>query len=733
MPSFTFKTLRAKLIATLLPIVVLGVAAMTTLAITRASSTQRESADAQLLEQATAVANSFDGQSREAASIGRTVAAQLRDSDGLSRATVRSQLHRVLNANPRIAAVYAGFEPNAFDGSDAAHLGDADQAGAGRFMPYWNTLAGKAKLEPLADADTSSYYAGPKKTGRDAVVEPYIYDGALMTSYVSPIMRKGTFVGIGGVDVLLDRLQREVSGVKVLDTGYALAVSNAGVIAAGPASQKSLLGKGTIQALATKRDDSRLAGIAAAVRGGKRGVLEATDPFSGKPVTIAYAPVATGKWSMIVIAPTSEVLASVHTLRNALIIAALIITLIAAAAVAIVSGRLTRPLKGLVSRLRSLGEQDLTSLRTGIEAIAEGDLTVRAASETQAANDRAADEIGQASRTMDELIATTTASIDAYNTSRESLAAMIGQVSVAATDVSSGSQQMAATAEEAGRAVGEIAHAIGEVAAGAQRQVEGVEAARAAVEQVSAVSDQSAKAAQDATDAAEQARSIATDGSASVRQATEAMASVRDASQQATEAIRGLGTKSGEIGGIVDTIGGIAEQTNLLALNAAIEAARAGEQGRGFAVVADEVRKLAEESRQASQSIASLIGEIQAETGKAIDVVEAGGRRTDEGAATVEEARVAFDAIGASVDDVTNRVAEIASAIAQVAASATSVRDDMTDVSAVAEESSATTEQVSASTQETSASTEEISASATALAQTATELDELVRRFKIST
>ena len=88
-------------------------------------------------------------------------------------------------------------------------------------------------------------------------------------------------------------------------------------------------------------------------------------------------------------------------------------------------------------------------------------------------------------------------------------------------------------------------------------------------------------------------------------------------------AIRGLGDKSERIGGIVDTITGIAEQTNLLALNAAIEAARAGEQGRGFAVVAEEVRKLAEESQQAAGQIAGLIGEIQAETEHAVEVVDA--------------------------------------------------------------------------------------------------------------
>jgi methyl-accepting chemotaxis protein len=127
------------------------------------------------------------------------------------------------------------------------------------------------------------------------------------------------------------------------------------------------------------------------------------------------------------------------------------------------------------------------------------------------------------------------------------------------------------------------------------------------------------------------------------------MGAVRDNSVHATEAIRELGAKSEQIEGIVATITGIAEQTNLLALNAAIEAARAGEQGRGFAVVAEEVRKLAEESQSAAASIAGLIGEIQGETAKAVDVVEAGARQTEDGVATVDEAREAFLALGTSV------------------------------------------------------------------------------------
>jgi methyl-accepting chemotaxis protein len=314
----------------------------------------------------------------------------------------------------------------------------------------------------------------------------------------------------------------------------------------------------------------------------------------------------------------------------------------------------------------------------------------------------------------------------------ENLADLAGELSANAATLSGASQQMASSSEETGRAVSEIANAISDVASGAERQARSVESTRALADEMSAATTAGAARVAETAAAADQARALAVSGADAVRQATEAMTSVREASDQATHAISELGTKSVEIGGIVQTITGIAEQTNLLALNAAIEAARAGEQGRGFAVVAEEVRKLAEESQHAAESIATLIGEIQAETQRAVAVVEAGAGRTTGGAATVEQARESFLAIGNAVEEVDSSVAEINTAILQIGVSAERVQREMADVAAVAEQSSATTQQVSASTEETSASTEQISATAQHLAGTAAQLEQLVGRFTLA-
>jgi methyl-accepting chemotaxis protein len=398
----------------------------------------------------------------------------------------------------------------------------------------------------------------------------------------------------------------------------------------------------------------------------------------------------------------------------------------------VISGRIASRIAAVVERLATLRDRDTTDLRDGLDRFAAGDLTVTVEQTTEPLVDDAGDELGELARAVDAVRETTGASITSYNASRDALAGLIGQVAGTASTVSSASQQMAATSEETGRAVGEIAHAVGEVAAGTERQVRAVSSTKTLTEEMTAATAEGTRRAEETADAAQRARQLAAQGAEAVRQATDAMTAVRAASSEATGAIRALGDKSSEIGGIVDTITTISEQTNLLALNAAIEAARAGEQGRGFAVVADEVRKLAEESQQAAAVIARLIGEIQAETGRAVDVVETGQRRTDDGAQTVEQARESFVAIGGSIEEMTGRVTQIDEAIARISGAAARVQADMAEVAAVAEQSSASSEQVSASTEETSASASEIATSAEQLARTAGQLEELVGRFTLS-
>jgi methyl-accepting chemotaxis protein len=258
-----------------------------------------------------------------------------------------------------------------------------------------------------------------------------------------------------------------------------------------------------------------------------------------------------------------------------------------------------------------------------------------------------------------------------------------------------------------------------------------IEQALLAAEEVSAVVRSASESTRATQAVAAQAGAVVDEGIAAAEEANEAMRSVHRSSTEVSEAIAQLAAKSGQIGAIVETITGIAEQTNLLALNAAIEAARAGEQGRGFAVVADEVRKLAEESQQAAASISRIVGQINSETGRAVSVVTDGNRRTQEGTEIVQRARGAFAAIGEAVEVMTDQISQIAAGSAQIAAGTTAVQAHITEVAAVAEQSSASTQQVSASTQETTASAQEVAATAQALSSQAEELNRLVSGFTV--
>jgi methyl-accepting chemotaxis protein len=378
--------------------------------------------------------------------------------------------------------------------------------------------------------------------------------------------------------------------------------------------------------------------------------------------------------------------------------------LLAAALAFVISRSIGRSAKDVLDRLSHLRREDTSSLRGGLEALAEGDLTVEAQATTEPIERITGDELGRIAVAVNEIAGDTAQSVEAYGTARASLSELIGEVKTTADSVTTASAEVATTSNEAGRAVNEIASAVSEVAKGAEDQVRMVDAARTSA-------DEGSRAAQEATE-------VAREGAGAAEQATAAMGAVRESTVHASQAIRSLAGKSDEIGGIVATIGGIAEQTNLLALNAAIEAARAGESGRGFAVVAEEVRKLAEESQQAAAAIGGLIEQVQTETQRAVEVVEAGAQRSDEGAAVVEQARAAFERISESVSAMSAHIGEIATATGEVAS--------------VAEESSASAEQVSASTQETSASTQQIAASAQQLATTAVELERLVGRFTLT-
>ncbi|HWI74176.1 MAG TPA: methyl-accepting chemotaxis protein [Baekduia sp.] len=421
-----------------------------------------------------------------------------------------------------------------------------------------------------------------------------------------------------------------------------------------------------------------------------------------------------------------------HRGQNQLLAVGVAALLLAIALAFLITRSVTVPVRALAARLRAVQEDDLSALQGGVRALAAGDLTVAVTAATEPLADRGHDEVGAAAATVDAVIAQAHDSIAAYEQTRAELGALLGGVTRSAQGINEASQQMARSSEEAGRAVVEITSAISDLAQGSERQIGVVNDVQRSGEVVGRRMEASIANAQATAGVAASVREVALEGSQTAERATVAMAEVGASTTKVTGAIRDLAGKSEEIGGIVDTITQIAQQTNLLALNAAIEAARAGEQGRGFAVVADEVRKLAEEAQQSAGQIAAVLAEVQRGTRDAVELVDDGARRTQEGSEVVAHAREAFGRIADSIQDMAERVAEMATAAEESGAAGRSLQSEVTGLAAIAEQSSASAEQLSASTQETSVAAQEVSASAQELAATASELDALVRRFRLA-
>ncbi|WP_046174238.1 methyl-accepting chemotaxis protein [Domibacillus indicus] len=317
-----------------------------------------------------------------------------------------------------------------------------------------------------------------------------------------------------------------------------------------------------------------------------------------------------------------------------------------------------------------------------------------------------------------------------FNEMTSGLRSVIKQVSETAEQVAASSEELNANSEETKRATELIASTMEEMTGGSEQQLRQTAETAATMNELASGVQQIAQNAQSVSETATGAIEKAAAGNESIRQAVEQMESIQTNFNGLSGAIQGLGQRSHEIGQIIDSITAIAAQTNLLALNAAIEAARAGEQGRGFAVVADEVRKLAEESAQSARQIGGLILSIQSETNQAVESMESAASEVEEGIRTVHDAGNSFAHITSAIGDVTSQIQEVSAAVEQMAAGTSQVVSSINQVNSISESAASNTENVSAASEEQMASMEEIASSARALAEMAAQLQEMTREFK---
>lgn len=410
----------------------------------------------------------------------------------------------------------------------------------------------------------------------------------------------------------------------------------------------------------------------------------------------------------------------------------------------------------------------IRSMTSALKDIAqgEGDLTVRL-------NDKSKDEMAESAKwfkvfmgKLQDLIseisgtaAEVASTSDALATSAEESARVTEQMAETVQQIASASQDQSTSATRTAAAVDQLNSAIGKVAQGTETQTTGVRDSLRAAAQADQSLSEASEILKRAEAAAKKNAEYASKGGKSVTNVMDSMQSIKATTGNIADRIRELDGYSQEIGKIIEVINGIAAQTNLLALNAAIEAARAGEYGRGFAVVSEEVRKLAEGSSRETKAIATLVGSIRQAIEKAVAAAQTGTKEVEAGSVLAQEASASLAQIaeGAAetermvVDlfDATNTVADATGSVQQamkdianlaeqttatseeMRLSADEVRNLIDAVAAVSEETAASTEEVSASSTEMSASIQQVYESAQSLGGLAKSLRESIGRFKV--
>ncbi len=550
-----------------------------------------------------------------------------------------------------------------------------------------DTISGAS--ENISDQD---YFQQTLETGKMIISKPFqdASTNSLVVAMAVPIMNSDQTDGIVGANIKLTYLQEIVNEMKINGNGYGWIIDDKMNTIAHPTDK--YLGNREIYT-----EIPELENIAGRMANGETDNVYYND--NSEKYILSFTPVELTGWAVGIINKNSEMFSPLGAIKKGSIIIVLISVLVGLVIAFFIAGTITRP----IAQVDRITQQ-----------IADGDLTVDV--EKELGSERK-DELGNLFNSV---------KVMAVN-----LRKMIKRVRDISEKVELSSAELSAAGDQVSRVSELVGASIQNVSSGAEEQSARIEETTKNVEDLINGLESVDKSTNELSDDAVAFSKRVGSGTEKVQDTVNKIDNVREQTIKMSEDIDSLGSVSAEIGEIVELISGIAAQTNLLALNAAIEAARAGEAGRGFSVVADEIRDLAEKSGQATERITGLINEIQSNVSSTTRRMNDNARTVEDSVEAIRETGLIFSQIEEMTLSLKNKLHSISQNVKVMSDNGMEVKNAIRDVNSVSREFAGNAEEVASSSQEQIATTEEIVSFSRELKEMAEQLSQAVDRFKL--